>query len=162
MWVRLCLGTVFPGPVCSLVKFWRGGSKELTDGNAQSSQSLPSFCRESLEHGPGTSLISSGIFNGEKSVLVWHCKLGFKNSSPNPAFRLRCSDLWRHLGSKRALLERKQGHPGSPEHHPQKQGAKSSAETCSMRRPCQALSFLSWGCWGFGVPNLEAAKRHKK
>ena len=34
----------------------------------------PNFlsARESLEHGPGTSLRNSGNFSGEKSVLVWH------------------------------------------------------------------------------------------
>ena len=65
VWVRLCLGRVFLGLVRVLVKFWTRGPKELTE-----SQSLPFFCSESIEHGPGTSLRNSGIFSGENSGLV--------------------------------------------------------------------------------------------
>ena len=85
VWERLSLGKVFPGLVCALVKFWTKGPKELTDGNAQDSHGVPFFRRESLEHGPGTSIRRRKIHHLAQG------KLGSENTTQNPSFRVRCA-----------------------------------------------------------------------
>ena len=75
VWARLCLGRVFPGPVCALVmQVLDKGITSAHRWQCSGQPDLPSFlsARESPEHDPATSLRNSGIFSGEKSVLVWH------------------------------------------------------------------------------------------
>ena len=83
--------------------------------------------RESLEHGPGTSLRNSGIFSGEKSVLVWHRKNRVQKIRPKirpqirPQIRPFESDAATSAGTLEASKPHLKGHgdPGCPEHCPQ-------------------------------------------
>ena len=87
--------------------------------------------RESLEHGPGTSFRNSGIFSGEKSVLVWHRKNRVQKIRPKirskirpqirPQIRPFESDAATSVGTLEASKPhlKEHGDPGCPEHRPQ-------------------------------------------
>ena len=117
------LSRVFPGLVRALLKFQTRGPQALTDGNAQVRVSHFLSARESLEHGPGTSLRNSGIFSAEKSVLVWHRENRAQKIRPKirPQIRPFESDAATSAGTLKANKPHLKGHgdPGCAEHCPQ-------------------------------------------
>ena len=144
-WVRLCLGRVFLWPSPGASQALDKGTKRATNGNAQDSQSLPLFCRESLERGPRTSLKSSGIYSGEKCFLVRHLKghretlavLSIALSGSAIVLQNWVMESWSCLAC-----------------------AKSSAG--NPLRNAMFYDFCLEGVWGLGAPKLEISQKYKK
>ena len=117
------LSKVFPGLVRALVesRVWTRGPQELTDGNAQDSQSLPFIVCQRVTRTWSWD-VSQKLWNYQRkqSVLVWHRENGALKFRPKicPQIRPQMSDAAISAGTLEASEPHLKGHgnPPCPEH----------------------------------------------
>ena len=114
------LSRVFLGLSVHYSSSGQGDHKRSQMAMLRSESPILLSARESLEHGPGTSLRNSGIFSAEKSVLVWHRENRAQKIRPQIRPQIE-SDAAISAGNLEANKPHLKGHrdPGCPEHCPQ-------------------------------------------